>query len=188
MDPVPLVSAVQPPSQHRLRSTPLSVAPGALLEVLELALGTPTGPPLGAADVAELGAAPAADVAAGGLVLNHGEAAGAPPPPLLARHALHELHVAVLGALRRVCVRGGHAVHARDVFRLAPRPAVGRVDPVRRHEEAAVWRGAVVPLVDGHTILLLFLLVHGSEAPGGVLQADVVVDGACTALWWPVVF
>lgn len=121
-------------------------------------------------------------------MLDHGAAAGAPPPPLLARHPLHELHVAVFGAPRRVRVRRGQAVHAGDVFRLAPRPAVGRIDPVFRHEEAAVWRGAVVSLVDGHAVLLPLLLVHGREGPGCILEADAVVDGAGAALWWPVIF
>lgn len=137
------------------------VPPRALLDVLELALRAPTGPLDGPADVAELGAAPAADVAAGRAVLDHGEAPVAPAPARPPRDPLHELlHVRIPGALHRVLVRGLPTLHAGDVLGLAPRPPEGEVDPGRGDEQAAVWRWAVVPLADGHRVLLALLLVQ----------------------------
>lgn len=166
------------------------VLPRALLDVLELALRAPAGPLDGPADVAELGAAPAADVAAGGAVLDHGEAPVAPPPARPPRDPLHQLlHVRVPGALHRVLVRGPPALHAGDVPGLAPRPAEGVVDPGRGDELAAVRRRAVVPLADGHRVLLSLLLVQVRQGAGDVLEAGGVVDGGyAAALGRPAVF
>lgn len=166
------------------------VPPRTLLDVLKLALRAPAGPLDGPADVAELGAAPAADVAAGRAVLDHGEAPVAPAPARPPRDPLHELlHVRVPGALHRVLVRGPPALHAGDVLGLAPRPPEGEVDPRRGDEQAAVWRGAVVPLADGHRVLLSLLLVQVRQGAGGVLEDGGVVDGGhAAALGRPAVF
>lgn len=137
---------------------------------------------------AELGAAPARDVAARGAVFDHGVAPVAAAPALLGRQPLDELHVLVLDALHGVRVRRLPAVHAREVARLAPGAAEGRVGPVGGDEQAAVGNGAVVPGVDRRRVLLPLLHVSRRQGPGDVPEARLVVDGVQAALGRPLGF
>ena len=77
----------------------------ALFDFPELALGASAGPLDGAADVAELGAAPARHVLAGVAVLDVGAAAVAAPPALFLGQLLGPQHVHVPGAGPALVVR-----------------------------------------------------------------------------------